>query len=88
MTAVLSAIERELESTSPGIVMVGSFRALVRDTLAAPHGESELTDFMQRLALTLTSYEATTFLIGEYSDGEHDSAVFTVATGSSGSART
>jgi circadian clock protein KaiC len=41
----------------------------------------ELTDFMQRLALALTSYEATTFLLGEYSDGEHDNAVFTVADG-------
>ena len=36
---------------------------------------------MQRLALVLTSYEATTFLIGEYAEGEHDSAVFTVADG-------
>ena len=41
----------------------------------------ELTDFIQRLALALTSYEATTFLLGEYADGEHDSAVFTVADG-------
>ena len=41
----------------------------------------ELTDFMQRLALALTSHEATTFLLGEYADGEHDSAVFTVADG-------
>src|SRR5205823_11974338 len=44
-------------------------------------GELELTDFMQRLALALTSYEATTFLLGEYAEGEHDSAVFTVADG-------
>ena len=36
---------------------------------------------MQRLALALTSHEATTFLLGEYGDGEHDSAVFTVADG-------
>src|SRR5450432_242175 len=41
----------------------------------------ELTDFMQRLALVLTSYEATTFLIGEYADDDHDGAVFTVADG-------
>ena len=41
----------------------------------------ELTDFMQRLALVLTSHEATTFLLGEYGEGEHDSAVFTVADG-------
>jgi circadian clock protein KaiC len=36
---------------------------------------------MQRLALALTSHEATTFLLGEYAEGERDSAVFTVADG-------
>ena len=36
---------------------------------------------MQRLAMTLTSYQATTFLVGEYADDERDSAVFTVADG-------
>lgn len=82
MAKVLAAIVEEVEKSSPGIVVVDSFRALVRSTVdAAPGGERELTDFMQRLALTLTSYEATTFLIGEYADGEHDSAVFTVADG-------
>lgn len=82
MAKVLEAIEHELETSNPGIVVVDSFRALVRSTLAAgPSGELELVDFMQRLALTLTSYQATTFLIGEYGDGEHDSAVFTVADG-------
>ncbi len=82
MTAVLGAIERELERTSPQIVVVDSFRALVRSTLAdGPGGEQALVDFMQRLALMLTSYQATTFLIGEYAEGEHDSAVFTVADG-------
>ena len=82
MAKVLEAIEREIESSSPGIVVVDSFRAMLRSTLAADAGgEQEVTDFMQRLALTLTSYEATTFLVGEYADGEHDSAVFTVADG-------
>ena len=41
----------------------------------------ELQDFMQRLALHLTSCQATTFLLGEYGDDEYDSAVFTVADG-------
>lgn len=82
MAKVLEAIMHEIESSSPAIVVVDSFRALVRNTLVAgPGGERELTDFMQHLALALTSYEATTFLIGEYADGEHDSAVFTVADG-------
>jgi circadian clock protein KaiC len=79
---VLEAIVQEIEKSTPAIVVVDSFRALVRSTLdAGPGGELKVTDFMQRLALALTSYEATTFLIGEYADGEHDSAVFTVADG-------
>lgn len=82
MAKVLEAMEQELERSSPEIVVVDSFRALVRGTLASgPEGEQALVDFMQRLALMLTSYQATTFLIGEYAEGEHDSAVFTVADG-------
>ena len=82
MAKVLETIVQEIERSTPQIVIVDSFRAMVRSTLAAgPGGELELTNFMQRLALVLTSYEATTFLIGEYGDGEHDSAVFTVADG-------
>jgi len=82
MAEVLDAIVQEIETSSPAIVVVDSFRALMRSTLdAGPGGERELTDFVQRLALVLTSYEATTFLIGEYADGAHDNAVFTVADG-------
>jgi circadian clock protein KaiC len=82
MAKVLESIVREVEESNPAIVVVDSFRAMVRSTLdAGPGGEQELTGFMQRLALTLTSCEATTFLVGEYGDGEHDSAVFTVADG-------
>jgi circadian clock protein KaiC len=82
MGKVRDAIVQEVEQSSPGIVAVDSFRAMARSTVATgPRGEQELADFMQRLALTLTSYEATTFLVGEYADGEHDNAVFTVADG-------
>jgi circadian clock protein KaiC len=73
---VLETVVEELETSNPAIVVVDSFRAILRGA-----GAAELTDFMQRLALTLTSYEATTFLLGEYGEGEHDSAVFTVADG-------
>jgi len=82
VTKVLESIVQEIEKSNPGIVVVDSFRALVRTTLeAGPGGDLKLTDFIQSLALALTSYEATTFLIGEYADGEHDSSVFTVADG-------
>ena len=77
MAQVLEAIVKEIDASNPSLVFVDSFRAVVRRTLAAkPDGEQELQDFMQRLALVLTSYQATTFLIGEYADDEHDSAVF------------
>jgi len=81
LAKVLEALVQELETSNPAIVVVDSFRAMVRGTLAGPIGEMELTDFMQRLALVLTTYEATTFLLGEYAEGEQDSAVFTVADG-------
>lgn len=82
MAKVLREIVREIEVSAPAIVVVDSFRALIRTTLAREtNGEQVVTDFMQSLALVLTSYEATTFLIGEYADGEHDSSVFTVADG-------
>jgi circadian clock protein KaiC len=81
MADVLGAIVKEVENSNPAIVVVDSFRAMVRSTLTGPDGELVLTDFMQRLALTLTSYEGTAFLVGEYADGAHDSAVFTVADG-------
>jgi circadian clock protein KaiC len=82
LSKVLETIVQELERSNPAIVIVDSFRSMARSTLAeGSSGERELSAFIQRLALTLTSHEATTFLIGEYSEGEHDSAVFTVADG-------
>jgi len=81
MGKVLETIVQELERSNPAIVIVDSFRAMVRSTLAGSAGEVELTDFMQRLALGLTSHQATTFLLGEYCEGDRDSAVFTVADG-------
>jgi len=79
---VLKSIVDKVETVSPQLVMVDSFRAVVRRSHdGGPLATLQLQDFMQRLALQLTSYEATTFLLGEYADGEQDSAVFTVADG-------
>lgn len=81
MSRVLDAIVREVEQRSPSIVVVDSFRTVVR-AAASVGGELELQGFVQRLALHLTSWQATTFLVGEYSDTEiHNNPVFTVADG-------
>jgi len=79
--AVLDAIVKEVESSKARFVVVDSFRTVVRRALANS-SEMELQGFVQRLALHLTSLQATTFLIGEYSESElRDNPVFTVADG-------
>jgi circadian clock protein KaiC len=81
LSAVLDEISREVEASSPGIVVVDSFRTVVRKAQGGA-SETELQGFVQRLALHLTSWQATTFLLGEYSDAEiRDNPVFTVADG-------
>ncbi len=79
--AVLDAIIKEVEASQAGVVVVDSFRTVVRKALNNS-SEVELQGFVQRLALHLTSWQATTFLIGEYVEGElRDNPVFTVADG-------
>jgi circadian clock protein KaiC len=77
---VLAAIVTEVETTNPKLVFIDSFRAVIRK--AAEAGQMELQSFVQRLSLHLTSWEATTFLIGEYETAEAESnPIFTIADG-------
>lgn len=81
LNAVLDEIVREVEATDPGLVLVDSFRTVVRKAQGTIN-DVELQGFLQRLALHLASWQATTFLIGEYVDAEiRDNPVFTVADG-------
>ena len=80
--AVLDAIVKEVEASNPGVVVVDSFRTVLRKAQSNHSTDVELQGFIQRLALHLTSWQATTFLIGEYVEGEmRDNPVFTVADG-------
>jgi len=80
--AVLDAIVTEVESTNSGIVIVDSFRTVARKAQSGVSSEVELQGFVQRLALHLTSWQVTSFLVGEYVEGEiRDNPVFTVADG-------
>lgn len=78
LTAVFDRIVQEMERLNPAIVVVDSFRTVVRVSEMGAN-EMDLQHFVQRLALRLTSWEATTFLLGEYGEGEARSPVFTVA---------
>jgi circadian clock protein KaiC len=82
LDAVLEEIIREVEAMNPGIVVVDSFRTVVRKEQSDSSARMELQGFVQRLALHLTSWQATTFLVGEYAAEEiRDNPVFTVADG-------
>jgi circadian clock protein KaiC len=81
LDAVLDRITREVEARNPSIVVVDSFRTVVRTTDGPGVSELDLQYFVQRLALRLTSWETTSFLIGEFAEGESRNPVFTVADG-------
>jgi circadian clock protein KaiC len=86
LSAVLDEIIKQVEETNARIVVVDSFRTVVRkaqsQSAVGVTSEMELQGFVQRLALHLTSWQATTFLIGEYVESElRDNPIFTVADG-------
>lgn len=79
---VLDGIVSEVERSNPEIVVVDSFRTVVRTSQAHSGAEAALQRFLQKLSLHLTTWEATSFLIGEYMTNEvRDNPVFTVADG-------
>jgi circadian clock protein KaiC len=78
---VLRRIVSETERVKPGIVVVDSFRTIGGQPGSGAKSPADLDEFVQRLALHLTSWEATSFLLGEYAVEEQRSPVFTVADG-------
>jgi circadian clock protein KaiC len=79
--AALDAIVQEVERLSPAIVVVDSFRSLTRKANNGSGG-MDLDTFMQRLTIHLTSWQATTFLVGEYTTEQaREHPMFTVADG-------
>lgn len=81
LDAVFDEVVKQVTTLNPRIVVVDSFRSVARRKLE-PNDETTLQSFIQRLAQFLTGWQATTFLVGEYSqDDLRDNPVFTVADG-------
>ncbi|MEX2272657.1 MAG: ATPase domain-containing protein [Vicinamibacterales bacterium] len=79
---LLARIVQEVEATNPRVVVVDSFRSVVQAAGRADDAALDLQHFVQQLAVRLTGWEATTFLIGEYLAPEvEQNPVFTVADG-------
>ncbi|GJJ01911.1 circadian clock protein KaiC [Duganella rhizosphaerae] len=79
---VLARIADEVRDFSPSLVFVDSFRSVVQSAQGMERGAAGLQHFVQQLGMQMTSWLATTFLIGEYLAPEAESSpVFTVADG-------
>jgi len=81
LDAVFQEIAKQVAALGPSLVVVDSFRTVVRKATTSA-SELEMQSFVQRLAQFLTGWEATTFLVGEYVMEElRDNPVFTIADG-------
>ena len=76
---VFETIVKQMDELSPRIVIVDSFRTLMAQGAS---GSMSVQEFVQRLATKLTSWQATTFLLGEYPESQlRNDPVFTMADG-------
>jgi circadian clock protein KaiC len=81
LAAVLEEIIAQVTAANAGVVVLDSFRTLARKA-TSDVGEVEVQSFLHRLAQFLTSWEATTFLVGEYIEDEvRDNSLFTMVDG-------
>ena len=79
---VLARISDEVEEFEPSLVFVDSFRSVVNSARSDDQGDAALQYFIQQLGMQMTTWQATTFLIGEYLQPDVESGpVFTVADG-------
>jgi circadian clock protein KaiC len=81
LSQVLTRIVEEVEAFSPAVVFIDSFRSVVQSNLQSGTSHNLLQQFMQQLGMLMTSWQATTFLIGEYFAETDANPVFTVADG-------
>lgn len=78
---VLSRIVAEVEAHGPALVFVDSFRSVILASQGENNSFLSLQQFIQQLGILMTSWQATTFLIGEYFTEIDPNPVFTVADG-------
>ena len=78
---VLRRIVAEVEAHSPALVLVDSFRSVTLASTGEGIAQNRLQQFIQHLGMLMTSWQATTFLIGEYFSENDPNPVFTVADG-------
>lgn len=80
LDGALERIIEEVEKSGAGIVVVDSFRSLTDAVQAGSAVPSQLPGALQRLAMHLTTWQVTSFLVGEYEEEEKTgNPIFTIA---------
>jgi circadian clock protein KaiC len=79
---VLERIMAEVEDFAPSLVFVDSFRSVVQTGRGGSAGMADLQYFVQELGSRMATWQATTFLIGEYTQADVEAnPIITVADG-------
>ncbi len=78
---VLQRMAAEVAEHSPALVFVDSFRSVVQANVSDGGPHTGLQQFVQQLGMLMTTWQATTFLIGEYFSEVDPNPVFTVSDG-------
>ncbi len=78
---VLRRIVDEVASHAPALVFVDSFRSVILAGEGSGSPHNTLQQFVQQLGMLMTTWQATTFLLGEYFNENDANPVFTVADG-------
>ena len=81
LDVVLARIVEEVTTHGPGLVFVDSFRSVVQASETEDNPHNRLQQFVQQLGMLMTSWQATTFLLGEYFNETDANPVFTIADG-------
>jgi len=78
---VLARIRKEVEDFAPGLVFIDSFRSALLDASHQAKDSISQQQFIHELGVHLSTWQVTSFLIGEYPSEHAIDPIFTVADG-------
>jgi circadian clock protein KaiC len=81
LNQVLRRVAAEVQAHMPALVFVDSFRSVALSGKGEGDPQHNLQQFVQQLGMLMTTWQATTFLIGEFFSEDDANPVFTVADG-------
>ena len=78
---VLQRVLEEVQASSPGLVFIDSFRSVLLAGQGSGAAGESVQRFIQNLGVLMSSWQATTFLLGEYHSETESNPIFGVADG-------